>query len=71
MQENNNDISLYSGLFEKSPTVLREAIVTTPYSENIKLGVLEKKNKTLEFLVSFIFSPTFLTRDHSITVWTR
>ena len=28
----NNDISLYSGLFEKSPTVLREAIFTTPYS---------------------------------------
>ena len=30
----NNDISLYSGLFEKSPTVLRrEAIFWTPYSE--------------------------------------
>ena len=29
-----NDISLYLGLFEKSPTVLREAIVTTPYSEH-------------------------------------
>ena len=28
----NNDISLYLGLFEKSPTVLRKAIVTTPYS---------------------------------------
>ena len=28
----NNDISLYLGLFEKSPTVLREAIFTTPYS---------------------------------------
>ena len=33
IQEKNNDISLYLGLFEKSPTVLREAIVTTPYSE--------------------------------------
>ena len=32
--ELNNDISLYLGLFEKSPTVLREAIVTTPYSEH-------------------------------------
>ena len=32
IQEKNNDISLYLGLFEKSPTVLREAIVTTPYS---------------------------------------
>ena len=32
-QEKNNDISLYLGLFEKSPTVLRKAIVTTPYSE--------------------------------------
>ena len=32
IQEKNNDISLYSGLFEKSPTVLREAIVTAPYS---------------------------------------
>ena len=29
----NNDISLYLGLFEKSPTVLRKAIVTTPYSD--------------------------------------
>ena len=28
----NNDISLYLGLFEKSPTVLRKAIFTTPYS---------------------------------------
>ena len=28
----NNDISLYLGLFSKSPTVLREAIFTTPYS---------------------------------------
>ena len=28
----NNDISHYLGLFEKSPTVLRKAIFTTPYS---------------------------------------
>ena len=32
IQEKNNDTSLYLGLFEKSPTVLREVIVTTPYS---------------------------------------
>jgi hypothetical protein len=32
IREKNNDISLYSGLFEKSPTLLREAIFTTPYS---------------------------------------
>ena len=32
IQEKNNAISLYLGLFEKSPTVLRKAIVTTPYS---------------------------------------
>ena len=32
IREKNNDISLYLGLFEKSPTVLRKAIVTTPYS---------------------------------------
>ena len=35
----NNDISLYLGLFEKSPTVLREAIVTTPYSAYIALFI--------------------------------
>ena len=28
-----NDISLYLGLFEKSPTILRKAIFTTPYSD--------------------------------------
>ena len=32
IQEKNNDTSLNLGLFEKSPTVLRKAIVTTPYS---------------------------------------
>ena len=35
IKEKNNDISLYLGLVSKSPTVLRKAIVTTPYSAHI------------------------------------
>ena len=35
IQEKDNDISLYLGLFEKSPTVLRKALVTTPYSGSV------------------------------------
>jgi len=38
IQEKNNDTSLYLGLFEKSPTVLRKAIVTTPYSGCTAIG---------------------------------
>ena len=45
IQEKDNDISLYLGLFEKSPTVLRNAIVTTSYSDlsQMKFNVCYKK----------------------------
>ena len=42
-----NDISLYLGLFEKSPTVLREAIVTTPYSGQHRFAVEILKYKKI------------------------
>ena len=40
IQEKNNAISLYLGLFSKSPTVLRKAIVTTPYSDCNEVSIL-------------------------------
>ena len=49
MQEKNNDISLYLGLFEKSPTVLRKAIVTTPYS-GFKLELRIEQGEVLGLL---------------------
>ena len=43
IQEKNNEFSLYLGLFEKSPTVLRKAVVSTPYS-----GLTLVMNKKVE-----------------------
>ena len=44
----NNDISLYSGLFSKSHTVLREAIFTTPYSGFISMVDSQVTNLSMQ-----------------------
>ena len=53
IQEKNNDIPLYSGLFEMSPTVLREAIFWTPYSDGNKSSLSGFWQQNISFQKAF------------------
>ena len=53
IKEKNNDISLYLGLISKSPTVLRKAIVTTPYSAHDSQKYTQTQNHALTVVITF------------------
>ena len=74
IQEKNNDISLYSGLFEKSPALLKWAIFTTPYSGYTDLALWRvinfcKESLSVTSLWGWYDPEPIITSFLPLTVW--